>query len=139
MCRSNIIFCLNVGFYSYAVGRVVIPYGLVAFFGVFAAAIAIMKDVPDTKGDFATNTPSYALLVGRKKICRISSGMLVSVLLASAVVMWSPISIGAGATSIVIAWRTEHAIAQKNVVALTSLYQFYWKVFYLSYVALLLI
>jgi homogentisate phytyltransferase/homogentisate geranylgeranyltransferase len=127
---------INVGFVSYVKGRFVVPQGPVLFFSVFAGVIAIMKDTPDTKGDFANNILSLALIKGRR-VVYCASAMALSVALTSvAVALWSPLSFIALVMVAAINAHTKVAWKDNSQQAAASLYQFYWKCFYLCYIAL---
>jgi len=56
-----------------------------AFFAVFGLVIAIMKDVPDVKGDTQYAIPSFSVTVGAKKMFRVGWTLLVSLLSATSV------------------------------------------------------
>ena len=58
---------------------------VVAFFGAFGIAIALMKDVPDTDGDEAGGIRTLSRRLGRGAIFRVASNLL-SVTLCSAAV-----------------------------------------------------
>lgn len=57
---------------------------LTTFFAIFGLVIAIMKDVPDIKGDQLFNIPSFSVQLGSKKMFNIAKTILLGLLLSSA-------------------------------------------------------
>jgi homogentisate phytyltransferase/homogentisate geranylgeranyltransferase len=55
------------------------------FFAVFGAVIALMKDVPDIKGDKENNIRSFSVRAGAEKMFSISKRMMVSLFVCACV------------------------------------------------------
>jgi len=53
---------------------------LTSFFAIFGLVIAIMKDVPDIRGDLIYQIPSFSVKLGAKKMFRIAYRLLYSLL-----------------------------------------------------------
>ena len=127
---------VNIGFASHAAGALAVPTGPVLFFSAFALAIAILKDVPDMKGDFMFKIPSFALSYGRSAACRVSAALLVVALGITGTFVPPWLTAGAIAMSSAIIQCSIRAEVEGTVDAFADLYQFYWKCFYVCYVSL---
>jgi homogentisate phytyltransferase/homogentisate geranylgeranyltransferase len=57
---------------------------LTTFFAIFGLVIAIMKDVPDIKGDQLFDIPSFSVQLGSKKMFNIAKTILLGLLISSA-------------------------------------------------------
>jgi len=57
---------------------------LTSFFAIFGLVIAIMKDVPDIKGDQLFDIPSFSVQQGSKKMFNIAKTILLGLLISSA-------------------------------------------------------
>ena len=125
---------VNIGFHSHALGRLAVPRGPTCFFSAFAWVIAILKDVPDMRGDAMHGLPSYALRLGRETVLGASAVILALALVVAAVCLSSWMSVCAIAMAASIAVRTFRAATLHT--STTELYQYYWKCFFACYVAL---
>lgn len=128
---------VNIGFFSHALGSFAIPYGPTCFFSAFALAIAVLKDVPDMKGDALHGLPSYALRFGREAVLGASALLLSASLLVVAIYISSWLSLCAIIMAVSINWQTMRAMAAR--ISTTELYQHYWKCFFACYLALFFI
>lgn len=126
---------------------------VVAFFGLFGVAIALMKDVPDLQGDKIFKIPTLAAIFGRPKVFS-AAGRLVAAILATAAALFVPAAaLAAAAHQPALAFaRLFVALAAAAMAkdALSSLaradpndnrhvkayYMRVWRLFYLSYAAL---
>lgn len=127
---------VNVGFYSHARCAFGVPLGPVVFFSAFASVIAMLKDVPDTKGDFMHALPSFALSYGRRAVLIASAGVMATALGVTAAILRSWVSVCALVMSVFVATRTADVAQNATQTKTADLYQTYWKCFYLCYVAL---
>ena len=121
-----------------------------AFFGVFGLVIALMKDVPDVKGDAQANVRTLSVRLGQKTIYtamrRLLSASFFAVgaaFLRSALVAPSKaLMAGRIVTSIAAvaaAWSTRkeaQGVDPENSLEVYNYYMHLWKLFYLSYLVL---
>ena len=120
------------------------------YFAVFGIVIALMKDVPDVKGDEISNVRTFSVRLGQK---RVFSGMhrLLTVLLVgvaggflrgAVTTTTTALRLGRGivALSAMLAgWSVQKEAAPVDPRDPPQVYEFYmhlWKLFYLSYLVL---
>ena len=125
---------VNIGLYSHAIGSLAVPYGPTCFFSAFACVIAILKDVPDMRGDTIHGLPSYALRFGHKAVLSASAVILSSSLVVAALCLSRYLSVCAFAMALSIVLRT--FLATTLNTSTTELYQYYWKCFFACYASL---
>ena len=101
--------------------------------------IAILKDVPDMKGDELYDVPSFALIFGRASILKFSGLTLSALLVITAVMLRSYVSIGALIMSLFVQFETHAALRLNTPESSSKFYGFLWQCFYLCYVALFLV
>lgn len=124
------------------------------YFAVFGVVIALMKDVPDVKGDFVSNIRSFAVRLGPKRIYRGMHRLLTiffwSVALAffRAALITTKLSVSMnvrlgriiiGVSAILAGRSVQKEAAPINPENPKEVYGFYmhlWKLFYLSYFVL---
>lgn len=123
------------------------------YFAVFGVVIALMKDVPDVKGDALSNVRTFSVRLGQKRIFGLMHRLL------------SALFLGVGASFLQGAWARVAGASQairvgRGIVGVSSIlaglsvqrearpvdpedpkevYGFYmhlWKLFYLSYLVL---
>jgi homogentisate phytyltransferase/homogentisate geranylgeranyltransferase len=120
------------------------------FFGVFGIVIALMKDVPDVKGDEVANVRTFSVRVGQVRIFNTMKRLLTvlffsfgagflkeafsapSALIAACRSVVGVLSVMAG-----ISVRKEAVVVdRKDSAQVYSYYMHLWKLFYLSYLVL---
>ena len=123
------------------------------FFGVFGIVIALMKDVPDVKGDTAANVRTFSVRIGQKRIFnamrRLLTGLFFSFgagFIKASFSAPSPLIAGCrrvvGVLSVVagISVRKEAALVDpEDSSQVYTYYMHLWKLFYLSYLVLPLV
>jgi homogentisate phytyltransferase/homogentisate geranylgeranyltransferase len=132
------IFCY---FQSLTADRIAITtpiYVLTGFVIGFSVAIALLKDVPDTRGDaqFAINT--LAVQWGQSQVFTVAwwgLGILYGgvALLFIGITPWGTVAHGALAIAL---WYAKEAVDVTDPASLTGFYQFIWRLFYAEYVLL---
>ena len=129
---------INVGFASHAAGRFVLPRGLVAYFSALALAIALLKDVPDARGDAACDLPSFARRWGGHATVRASSALVMGALLC-AMASPGPVSRSFGAVLAISATYSCTCITLRSPdlsQAASRMYQALWALWVASYASL---
>jgi homogentisate phytyltransferase / homogentisate geranylgeranyltransferase len=124
------------------------------FFAFFGLVIAIMKDVPDVKGDALYSIPTFSVRVGAKRVFRISWLMLVSLLGGASVATAASIpAILSSTTSLTkvlakialstglggMAWDVRRRARQVETDSDSEVFSFYmyvWNIFYACYLLL---
>lgn len=120
------------------------------FFAVFGVVIALMKDVPDVKGDQQSNVRTFSVRIGQKRIFhamrRLLSGLFVGVSVGfiravpAATDRVTALCRGVtAAVSLVAAWSVRKEAENVDPEDSKQVYSFYmhlWKLFYLSYLVL---
>lgn len=128
------------------------------YFAVFGFVIALMKDVPDVKGDKVSNIRTFSVRLGPKRVfvlmhrllsslfvgvgaCFFRGAMLGSHTTATTTTTMS-VTVGriiVGISAILAGWSVEHEskpVDAENPKEVYSYYMHLWKLFYLSYFAL---
>jgi len=120
------------------------------FFGVFGIVIALMKDVPDVKGDEMARVRTFSVRVGQKKVFHTMRRVLsllffiygagfVKSGIQAAVSGQSLVRVALGFLSIVAgisADKQATGVDPENSKDVYGYYMRIWKLFYLSYLAL---
>ncbi len=113
---------------------------LTFFIVVFTVAIAIFKDVPDLEGDQQYNITTFTIILGKKSVfnvaCVIITVCYLGMILAGFVWLKEANSTFIAITHLVLLsllwWRSQKVDLQQKT-AITSFYQFIWKLFFLEY------
>lgn len=124
-------------------GVPVIVWVLVVFTVLFSAAIAWCKDIPDVEGDDGHGQSTFALLIGRKTVFRLSIGFLMLaflVVVAAGVAgiadAHAPILVGAQVMfAAAILWRAR-IVEPEARASIGPFYMFVWNVFQVEYLAI---
>ena len=121
------------------------------YFAVFGIVIALMKDVPDVKGDELSNVRTFSVRLGQKRVFsgmhRLLTGLLLGVgggFLRGAMSTTAPriVQVGRGVvalSALVAGWSVQKEAAPVDPRNPQQVYEFYmhlWKLFYLSYLVL---
>ena len=120
------------------------------FFGIFGIVIALMKDVPDVKGDKVANVRTFSVRVGQKRIFNTMKTLLIGLFYSFGAsflykAFSAPSSLVAACRSIVGTSSLLAGLSAKKEAAKVDpedseqVYDFYmhlWKLFYLSYLVL---
>lgn len=123
------------------------------FFGVFGIVIALMKDVPDARGDRIFDIKSFTVRIGQKRVFRTMKNLLVALFGVSggALMKWATMTPTLGATTrrglaglgcLLAGYLTHKEAKGVNPEDSGEVYDYYmqlWKLFYLSYLALPLV
>lgn len=89
-----------------------------SFFAIFGLVIAIMKDVPDIRGDLIYKIPSFSVKLGAKKMFRIAYRLLYSLLgITSFITFLSFITTSSIATSIATSISTSTILNGNNLIS----------------------
>lgn len=165
--RGSIV---NMGFYGHALQaafRGAGPLALLlqdvkcmaatAFFAVFGAIIAFMKDVPDVKGDAINNIRSFSVRAGAERMFKICTALTWTLFMGASVGMLGAarhamVQAGAGllswtvlarsAVAVMAAWagatlrNKAREVDPHDGQQVYTYYMFLWKLFYCSYLAL---
>lgn len=120
------------------------------FFGIFGIVIALMKDVPDVKGDEVANVRTFSVRVGQKRIFSTMKNLLIvlfmafgtgflykafsapSLLIAACRSIVGVSSLAAG----VFVNKEAATVDPEDSKEVYSFYMHLWKLFYLSYLVL---
>jgi homogentisate phytyltransferase/homogentisate geranylgeranyltransferase len=122
------------------------------YFAVFGIVIALMKDVPDVKGDAISNVRTFPVRLGQQRVFsgmhRLLSTLFVGVgasflrgaLLSPAAPLSVQVGRGiVGMAAILAGWSVQKEAAPVDPKDSKQVYNFYmhlWKLFYLSYLVL---
>ncbi|MGK7893965.1 MAG: homogentisate phytyltransferase [Xenococcus sp. (in: cyanobacteria)] len=115
-------------------------WALTLFILLFTIAIAIFKDVPDLEGDKKYNIATFTLILGKSKVFNISRSVITLCYLGMvfAGIFWLN-SINAGffvgyhLVLLVLLWWRSRKVDLEEKSAISSFYQFIWKLFFLEY------
>jgi len=113
---------------------------LTLFILLFTIAIAIFKDVPDLEGDKKYNISTFTLILGKSTVFNISRSVISLCYLGMAIagIFWLP-NINAGffvgyhLVLLVLLWWRSREVDLEQKSAISSFYQFIWKLFFLEY------
>ncbi len=125
----------------------------VAFFTVYGSVIALVKDVPDVRGDALFGIRSFSVRLGQKAVLRLAVSLLLCNYLAAAGMLayaaWSALSAAASPATLVVTRRLAVSVAMaasgwsvfrkaREVVAedADDVYRYYmhlWRCFYIAY------
>lgn len=120
------------------------------FFGIFGIVIALMKDVPDVKGDEVANVRTFSVRIGQKRIFWSAKNLLIGLFYSFGAgflyqACFAPSRIIAACRSIVGVSSLAAGISVNKEAATVDaedpkeVYTFYmhlWKLFYLAYLVL---
>jgi len=125
------------------------------YFAVFGLVIALMKDVPDIKGDLLSNIRTVSVRLGAKRVYKMMHRLLTGLFWASGITFLYSAIATASSDSVTVAVRLGRAIVgtaallagasvQREAVPVDpenpkEVYGYYmhlWKLFYLSYFVL---
>ncbi|KAL1805883.1 hypothetical protein ACET3Z_028951 [Daucus carota] len=130
---------------NYVLGRpIVLTKSLgftVSFFSLFAAVIALFKDIPDVEGDEAFGNPTFSVKYGKKKVFSLCLVILLSAY-GSAIVIGASssflicklVSVVGHCTLASLLWHRAKSVNLDDDSSLESLYMFLWKLFTAEYV-----
>lgn len=123
------------------------------FFGIFGLVIALMKDVPDVKGDSMANIRSFSVRAGQKTVFH-SMRRLLSLLFyafSAGFVRWSVMAVAQGESLLALcragvavfsayfgvrARQEGKKVDAEDSKKVYNYYMYLWKLFYASYLAL---
>eukprot|EP01082_Thalassiosira_pseudonana_P014088 g12098.t1 g12098 contig6:1212761-1214110(+) len=120
------------------------------FFGVFGIVIALMKDVPDARGDRIFNIKSFTVRVGQKRVFHAMKNLLTVLfgVVGGGMMKYATMAPTRGASlrrglvglgCWIAGWSTNQEAREVNAEDSGKVYNYYmhlWKLFYLSYLAL---
>ena len=120
------------------------------FFGVFGIVIALMKDVPDVRGDKLSNVRTLSVRIGQKRVFRamqrllmglfftVGAGFFRGAVLAPSTLISSFRGIIAVASVLagLSVWNEAKGVDAEDPKEVYGFYMHLWKLFYLSYLAL---
>jgi homogentisate phytyltransferase / homogentisate geranylgeranyltransferase len=138
---------VNVGLFAYfnqiLTHQLAFPpllWALTLFILVFTIAIAIFKDVPDLEGDKQFQIQTFTLTLGKPAVLNITRGVISIAylgLMSSALFLAPAINvaffIGSHSVLLGLLWWRSRSVDLEDGVAITSFYQFIWKLFFLEY------
>jgi homogentisate phytyltransferase/homogentisate geranylgeranyltransferase len=139
---------VNLGLYLYYAsdgdGIISVPnhiWALTLFFVLFGIAIALLKDIPDTKGDRVFKINTFALRIGSQAIFNISLLILFSAyltLIGTALFFLNNLNTGLLILShcilILILWSRQRKVNAEIKSSIMSFYMFVWKLFFIEYI-----
>jgi homogentisate phytyltransferase / homogentisate geranylgeranyltransferase len=140
-------FVVNIGLFTYfnqsltqAVSFPPIVWIITLFILVFTIAIAIFKDVPDMAGDQKFQIQTFTISWGKPTVLNITRGVIsIAYLSMIAAGIWllpavnTPFLVGFHAVLLGLLWWRSQNIDLTDQDAITSFYQFIWKLFFLEY------
>ncbi|KAG5188763.1 tocopherol phytyltransferase, partial [Tribonema minus] len=129
---------------------------LVGFFAVFGVVIALLKDVPDFKGDAQHNIRSFTVRMGRERVFAAASNLMIALLWGTGAAMAAAAVRAASAAGTPLSWvvgaraalaavagaagRTvllkRRAVNPTDPKQVYKFYMFLWGLFYTSYLCL---
>jgi len=120
------------------------------FFGVFGIVIALMKDVPDVRGDALSNVRTFSVRIGQKRIFHAMRKLLMGLFVAygagfargavmAPTALWATFRgmICVASVAAAVSVRKEaQTVDPEDPAQVYGFYMHLWKLFYLSYLAL---
>ncbi|KAL3902517.1 MAG: hypothetical protein SGILL_010793, partial [Bacillariaceae sp.] len=122
------------------------------YFAIFGVVIALMKDVPDVKGDDLSNVRTFSVRLGPKRVYRWMQQLLTALFWGVGVAFFRGAAVGAtndvwvkgarfvvGLCSMLAGYSVQKEAAPVDPEDPKEVYGFYmhlWKLFYLSYLVL---
>lgn len=114
---------------------------LTAFVLIFTYVIAIFKDMPDTEGDAKFNIATLCINWGQKTVFNLSRQILGWLYVGTVLVSLSslithiniPILVISHISLAAVMWWRSSQVDLSDRVAISTFYQFIWKLFYLEY------
>ncbi|GJQ13591.1 hypothetical protein GpartN1_g5382.t1 [Galdieria partita] len=142
---------VNIGFSQHA--RIVAGYGAslspccwfyCIFFALFGISIALMKDIPDVKGDRLFQLRSFSVILGPQVVFRWTVIFLTLVFMMSSYVLWFIVPIlfckwllaGCHLIFGLLLWFKSVHVDAENSAQVYQFYMFMWKLFYGVYILL---
>jgi homogentisate phytyltransferase / homogentisate geranylgeranyltransferase len=136
---------VNLGLYLHFSPQVSIParvWLLTLFVLIFTYVIAIFKDMPDIEGDRKFNVATLSINLGQITVFNLSRQILVVLYLGMSIVSLSGWITNINSLLVVIThvflalimWSRSLSVDLSDRAAITSFYQFIWKLFYLEYI-----
>lgn len=113
-----------------------------AFMTAFSLAIALGKDMADTRGDEKSGIRTASLVIGNEKVFECIVALLLGVYavcgIASVAVVdwagWRAKAIGAAYIGAMLTlWRKSRQVSLASSSSITNFYMFLWKLFYVQY------
>jgi len=122
------------------------------FFCIFGVVIALMKDVPDVKGDLTSNVRTFSVRLGQRQVFN-GARRLLTILFGAfgigfargcllAAPTFPALAVCRGLTASAAMWagwsirRRSRGVDPENSQQVYGFYMYLWKLFYLSYFAL---
>lgn len=137
---------VNIGFFLHSSASNVLPPVIVfasAFFTFFGIVIALLKDVPDTRGDMVFGIRTFSVRMGVDKVFNACVCTLVLMFVAAAAfylrITHSPIGLLIAGVHVLVAcklWQRSRLVSTNAPKQLYEYYMFSWKMFYLEYALL---
>ncbi|PXF47147.1 putative homogentisate phytyltransferase 1, chloroplastic [Gracilariopsis chorda] len=137
---------VNIGFFLHSsAGNLLPPVILFAstFFTFFGIVIALLKDVPDIRGDMVFGIRTFSVRLGADKVFNACVCTLVVMFMAAATfyfrIAHSTIGLVIAGVHVVVAamlWQRSRVVSTNAPEQLYEYYMLSWKMFYLEYVLL---
>ncbi|CAN8068506.1 unnamed protein product [Agarophyton chilense] len=137
---------VNLGFYLHSSTGSVLPSTIVfasAFFTFFGIVIALLKDVPDIRGDMIFGIRTFSVRLGTEKVFSCCVGLLVGMFLTASAFYYkmaqSTFGLVMAACHILVAavlWHKSRQVSTEIPAQIYDFYMFSWKTFYMEYLLL---
>lgn len=121
------------------------------FFGIFGIVIALMKDVPDVRGDKLSHVRTFSVRIGQKRVFHgmrrllmglflgVGAGFLRGAIQAPSAVLAGfrgTVSVASVLAALSVRKEGEKVVDPEDPKQVYNFYMHLWKLFYLSYLAL---
>lgn len=137
---------VNLGFFLHGSASTTIPPTVLfasVFFTFFGIVIALLKDVPDIKGDVAFGIRTVSVRIGSQKVFRICVSTLVCMFLVGSLFYFKTARSVVGQVIAIIhvavaaiLWAKSRKVSTSVSEQVYKYYMFTWKTFYLEYLLL---
>lgn len=134
---------VNLGLFLHFSSSLSIPatvWALTLFVIVFTVAIAIFKDIPDLEGDRQYQISTFTIALGQERVFNLARWVITIcyVGMATFAVFWlSGVNTGFLVSThlglLGLLWWRSFQVDLQDLRAITSFYQFIWKLFFLEY------
>jgi len=134
---------VNLGLFLHFSSSLSIPatvWALTLFVIVFTVAIAIFKDIPDLEGDRQYQISTFTIALGQERVFNLARWVITIcyVGMATFAVFWlSGVNTGFLVSThlglLGLLWWRSFQVDLQDLSAITSFYQFIWKLFFLEY------